>query len=555
MADKNHTKVDILIIGGGIAGLFAAIKAREQGCSVTLVDKGYAGKSGSSPYVGHFAVFNPDWGHDFDAWMDHVSTIGEYLNNRDWTEILFTEGIDRFHDLIEWGVEFERDENGELIFDTYPGMVPNALMLKRQVFGTIMRKRAVRTGVKFVNRVMLTDLITADGTVSGAVGFSVDDGGFRSYQAKAVIITAGAAAFKPQGWPVSELTADGEYMAYRIGAEISGKEFNEPKSASFDYPAYTMGMEWSEYGASVGPPADRGPPQAQSVKCINSNGEEILGRPGSNFLEREFEAHQGRAPVYYRLANGELTQRVGGAATGLSVHTTEGMVPQSTNCESNIPGLFAAGDSCSTMVVGAVYPGIVYGSASAAVTGAQAGLGAASYIKDVPEIKSSATQLKDHETQIFAPTKRTGGFGPQWLTQILQNAMFPYYVLFVKHGDRLQATLTMVEFMRDHLAPQLMVDNPHDLRLAHEVKSMIYNAEAKLRTSLYREESRGTHYREDFPRRDDPDWLAWISLQREGEQMKLWKRSIPKKWWPDLTQPYEKLYEARMPGEKLEAAE
>ena len=155
----------------------------------------------------------------------------------------------------------------------------------------------------------------------------------------------------------------------------------------------------------------------------------------------------------------------------------------------------------------------------------------------------------------FAPTKRTGGFGPQWLTQILQNAMFPYYVLFVKHGDRLQATLTMVEFMRDHLAPQLMVDNPHDLRLAHEVKSMIYNAEAKLRTSLYREESRGTHYREDFPRRDDPDWLAWISLQREGEQMKLWKRSIPKKWWPDLTQPYEKLYEARMPGEKLEAAE
>ncbi len=555
MADKNHTKVDILVMGGGFAGLFAAIKAAEQGCRVTLVDKAYAGKSGSSPYVGHFAVFNPDWGHDYDAWMDHVSTIGEYVNNPEWTEMLFTESLDRYHDLIDWGVEFERDGKGGLIFDTYEGMVPTAPLLKRWVFGPVIRKRAIHAGVNFVNRVMLTDLITVDGAVTGAVGFSLDDGDFRSYQAKAVIMCTGGGALKPQGWPVSELTADGEYMAYRIGAEISGKEFNEPKSASREYPAYTMGMGWTEFGRSVGPPPDLGPPQAQLVKCINSLGEEITNRPGSNFLELEFEAHQGRAPVYYRTEDGGLTERIGGAATGLSVHSTEGLAPQSKDCDSNIPGLYAAGDSCSTMVVGATYPGIGYGSASAAVTGTRAGLSAAAYIKGVAETKITAAQLKDHETQIFAPTKQTGGFGPQWLTQILQNAMFPYYVLFVKHGDRLQATLTMVEFMRDHLAPKLMVDNPHDLKLAHEVKSMIYNAETKLRTSLFRTESRGTHYREDFPRRDDPDWLAWISLQRDGEQMKLWKRPIPEKWWPDLSQPYEKLYEARLPGEVSEAAE
>ena len=555
MAEKNHTKVDILVIGGGFAGLFAAIKAAEQGCSVTLVDKAYAGKSGSSPYVGHFAVFNPDWGHDYDAWMEHVSTIGEYINNRDWTDMLFSESLDRYHDLVEWGVEFEHDENGDLIFDTDEGMVPNAPLLKRWVFGPVIRKRAVHSGVKFVNRVMLTDLITVDGVVSGAAGFSLDDGSFWSYEAKAVVICSGGGAFKPQGWPVSELTADGEYMAYRIGAEISGKEFNEPKSASRDYPAYTMGMGWTEHGRSVGPPPDLGPPQAQRVKCINVHGEEITNRPGSNHLELEFEAHQGRAPVYYRTADGGLTERIGGAATGLSVHGNEGLVPQSKNCDSNIPGLFAAGDTCSAMFVGATYPGIGYGSTGAAVTGARAGLAAAKFISDIPEVKISASQLSDHETKIFAPTKRTGGFGPQWLTQILQNAMFPYYVLFIKQVDRLQATLTMVEFMRDHLAPQLRVDNPHDLKLAHEVQSMIYNAEAKLRTSLYREESRGTHYREDFPNRNDPDWLAWISLQRDGDQMKLWKRPIPEKWWPDLSQPYEQLYAARMPGETLEAAE
>ena len=84
--------------------------------------------------------------------------------------------------------------------------------------------------------------------------------------------------------------------------------------------------------------------------------------------------------------------------------------------------------------------------------------------------------------------------------------MIPYFILFIKHEKRLLAALTIVEFLRDHLVPKLVARDSHELRLAHETRNMILNAEMILKTSLSRTESRGQHYREDYPRRRDPQW-------------------------------------------------
>ena len=73
MGAENIIETDILVIGGGMAGCFAAIKAKEQGADVTLVDKGYVSRSGSSPFARGLMVFNPEWGHDLDIWMNHVN--------------------------------------------------------------------------------------------------------------------------------------------------------------------------------------------------------------------------------------------------------------------------------------------------------------------------------------------------------------------------------------------------------------------------------------------------------------------------------------------------
>jgi len=65
-----------------------------------------------------------------------------------------------------------------------------------------------------------------------------------------------------------------------------------------------------------------------------------------------------------------------------------------------------------------------------------------------------------------------------------------------------------------------------------------------MRASLFRTESRGTHYREDYPRRVDPDWLAWVMIKQVNDKMTVYRKPIPQEWWPDLTTPYEKRYPA-----------
>jgi hypothetical protein len=77
----------------------------------------------------------------------------------------------------------------------------------------------------------------------------------------------------------------------------------------------------------------------------------------------------------------------------------------------------------------------------------------------------------------------------------------------------------------------------------------------RLKASLFRTESRGCHYREDYPRRDDPDWLAWVVLKEENGEMKAFKKPIPKEWWPELSKPYEERYLWRFPGEQLSPAQ
>ena len=128
--------------------------------------------------------------------------------------------------------------------------------------------------------------------------------------------------------------------------------------------------------------------------------------------------------------------------------------------------------------------------------------------------------------------------------------MFPYFVLFVKQQDRLEAALSTVMFLREHLIPRITAQDAHDLRLAHETANMALNAEMKLRASLARTESRGTHYREDYPARDDDNWLAWVLLQQDADgQMTVTKEKVPDEWKPDPTIDYEERYPNRFPGE------
>jgi succinate dehydrogenase/fumarate reductase flavoprotein subunit len=538
MPMENIIETDVLVIGGGMAGCFAAIKAKEKGLTVTLVDKGYVSKSGQTPFAGSYAVYHPDWGHDLKAWMHQIDSVGEYVNNRLWTEIVFNDSYDRYQDLVSWGVEFDKDENGEVLKRTSPLGPCQALFMEWRKFARILRTRVLKAGVTVIDRFMMTDLVKQEGRVVGAVGFRMESHEIHAFMAKATIMSAGAGGFKAAGWPIHELTADADAMAYRVGAEITGKEFSDPHPTSAESPAY-FGSIMKDGKPIFG-------------KLRNAEGHEIMGH-GTLFLDLEFEAHAGRAPITQESPEGIYT-RIGGGASGMSVHKAEGIWPADSYCATNIPGLYAAGDSCGTMQSGAVYASIGLALCGASVTGARAGWGAAEYAVHSEKPTLDEEMFSKLKTAMVAPTERKGGFSPRWVTQVLQGTMIPYYIMYVKHGDRLQAALTLIEFIRDHLVPKLTAQDAHELRLAHETKNMVLNAEMRLKASIFRTESRGCHYREDYPRRDDPNWLAWVKLKKVDGGMNVFKEPIPEEWWPDLSIPYEERYRVRYPGETSPSA-
>ncbi len=539
MSNENVVETDVLVVGGGLAGCFAAIKAKEKGVDVTLVDKGYVSKSGQSPWAGiGIWFFNPEWGHKLDAWMDAVNAIGEYVNNREWTEITFKDSYAVYKDLVSWGVEFaERDltrvrgssnpyyKGGPRIHEgKFTGRGRQALQ--------VMRKQALERGVKILDRIMVTELIKQNGGIVGAIGIPMESRDLFIFKAKATVICTGSGSFKPWGgYPICNLTADGHVMAYRVGAEIAGKEFEDfhPRTGT-------------EISVRRRIRRRRGP-----ERIVNAEGDEILGNTDWYNLGYDFEAHAGRAPLF-RESEDQRIIVSSGECVGMSNHTTDGVWPANKECASSVPGLYAAGDSLGAHVVGATYES-GFATMWAMVTGARAGLGAAEYALQAEKPSVDVEDLAQLKKIVHAPFERKGGFTPRWVTQILQNLMMPYFISRIKHEDRLKAALTLVEFLRDHLVPKITAKDPHELRLAHETKNMVLNAEMRLRASLFRTESRGGHYREDYPRRDDPAWLAWVLLKEENGRMKVWKEPIPKEWWPDLSKPYEERYFGRFPGE------
>ena len=522
---QNEIEADILVIGGGMAGIFAAVKAKEKGLDVILVAKGAVAKSGLTPWANTFAVFNEKWGHSRKVWEDQFHVSGRGINNKVWTNALIDESYARYEDLISWGVKF-----GRKLYQ--PGTF--TLSMEIAEFAPTLRKKIKESGINTMERVMITDLLTYDGRVVGAIGFPLDEEEVIIIRAKATIMCAGAGAFKPSGFPCSSVTSDGDAMAYRVGAEITGKEFVDTHVTSSINPA----------ACHPPPPFGGGPPAFSSPA---SPGTKVRGMG----LEASLAAHVGQAPIYRGPPPGGLPGEgaprfgpppggrsgegppgggaiVGGASAGLSVHKAEGIFPQNEKCASNIPGLYAAGDGLGSMQNGACYAGFGCSLAGSAVQGTRAAEGAAEYASKARKPVVDKAEIERLKKITFEPRERKKGFTPGWVTQILQNTMIPYFVLYVKKKERLKAALTSVEFLRDHFVPKLTAKDTHELRLAHETKNMILNAEMKLRASLFRTESRGNHYREDYPKQNDSDWLAWVKIKDENGKMKLIKEPIPK---------------------------
>lgn len=518
---QDIVETEVLVLGGGFAGAFAAIKAKENGVDVTIVDKGHVGKSGLSPFARGFSTFNKS--QDMKQFQADVSKYGHYLSNQKYTKVFAEHSGACGDDLIAWGAD---------------GITK---------FGDVLRKQIEKNNIRIIERTMVTDLIKQNGRITGAVGFPMEEDKAIVIKAKAVILCTGEGAFKPAGFPSSTNTSDGESMAFRAGAEITGKEFMDCHTTSITNPAgyYIHSIaDWNgTENFNVRPGARAmgfGMDHTTALTFHNEGGPIKMGPPPGERPDGRPDSPPGGMPPGGppggsprggpKYDDPRITI---GASAGLSGHKTAGVWPVDENGFSGVPGLYAAGDALGSMMCGAFYCVGGGSSSGSAAQGVVAGIAAAKYAKTAKKPAISKSELNKITTDIFAPRERDKGYSPAWVTQMLQNTVIPYYALFIKSEKRLKAALSNIEFYRDHFLPKLIAKDTHELRLVHETRNMMLNAEMKIRASLYRTESRGTHYREDFPEKDNKNWLAWIKIKQDKDgSMTLSKESVPKEWGP-----------------------
>jgi succinate dehydrogenase/fumarate reductase flavoprotein subunit len=515
--EQENNETDVLVIGGGMAGLFAAVKAHDAGAKVQLVSKGQLGSSGQTPFAkGIFAYDESNTDFSIDEFVEAVSASALGTSNKAYTRQLAEQSLERVQELREWG-----------FFDS---------ALYNKSFSKPINER----GIEVLERIVITHLIKEKGRIAGAAGFSLDEEKIIFFKAKSVILCTGAGGVKPNGFPICDLTHDGTVMAYNIGAKVTGKEWNDGHPGQLKNAAdcfdgwhgmfekkpettnveihHDLGVDLNYKAYMFGSPLKRGRPGEDLENTLEGGPyvpDEFKNRRPP---KRDSDSTGGGPPKGRKPPKegggppgmaGELS---GGSSAGMAIHKSEGLVPINDKCESNIPGLYAAGDALGSYMVGAIYTQIGSSLAGSAVQGAVAAEAAAEYCKNVALADIPSAKAKKIQEEILAPLKREAGYSPAWVTQTLQGIMIPNFILYIKKENLMQAALAYIEELRDHHMPMLRAADMHELRLAHETANMILSAEMKLKASIMRKESRCSHYRLDYPDVDYENWQAWINI-------------------------------------------
>ena len=569
-------ETDVLVIGCGFAGLNAAVSAKQGGAKVLVMDKGRPGYSGLSPWPSSFRWFDPDRGDKEEAYIQAMMEGGDYIANLNWYRRWLEESKGIYERLTDWGILAQYPKASEA-GDFYD---KEDFWGYRATYDRLDRhKKWIATldryGIPYLEHTMAADLLTADGAVCGAIGLHVPSGQFITVRAKAVVLATGGGSYKPTGYPVGSDTFDGEYMAYELGLPIAGKEFedfhatsnNAPGNAFYDNHWQYLENIWlcggdvaeenaSDYAKNKGNAMALGRVRKAVYGVEVSDGSEIQDVATANYTRRGGSRVYGSDPEEVR--SGKMSTPVGrsdlaGAATGMCCHLTSGIFNgfEVRNDVPGVPGLFIAGDGThATAPSGSAYPcGVGFTSCFCSIDGDHAGKAAAEFIENA-EIKAvSDEEIAAMIEKLSAPLLRDKGFDPNWARDVLHSIMAPYWVSVAKTEPTLRAALTQVEYMRDNVIPRLCARSGHDLRLCLEMQHKVISAEMKLRASLFRAESRGTHYRSDIPYRVDSEYLCYVTVQKGENGMSLEKQPVPAEWTGDVNAAYTDRYHFYFPGE------
>lgn len=535
-------KTDVLVIGGGIAGCFAAIKADKMGKSVAILDKATLRRGGSvGPGMDHVSIGVHPESISYEEARTYAASSKKDLVDPNVTLAVDVHAYDRVKDMEEFGIPVREDDGSYYIW-----RIPErhyCCVSYRGVDTKVKLGQAVeKTKAKIFERTMGVELLKKDGRVVGAIGMNTRTGELMAFLAKATILSTGETTrqyIAPDG-PYNTYfsptnSGDSEAMAYRAGAKMVNMEF-----LYWDYVLVRAG------GGIVGvKPFDK------MAKLVNRFGDVILKTPEESVMRcflMQKELIEGRGPLYWDLR--DLPEEV------IQMHEREmsneypitkqwfkqrnldlrkDLIPMKLDpccimggplvdetLKTSVPGLYAAG--ATTAFARAIV--------GASVTGDIAGEEASKYADAVEEPEVSEEYLRQLEESLLAPLSREDGINPKEL-ELAARELLTEYVGYFKDEHMMTYALEKLTELKSRFMNRLTAANPHELMRCCEVRSIIDYEEMHIRASLYRKETRFrhlanyVHYRADYPD-TDPKWEKWVVVEKgKDSEMTLSTCEIP----------------------------
>jgi len=536
-APYETVETDVLVLGAGGAGLRAAIAAAETGARVQVVCKSLLGKAHTVMAEGGVAAAMHNVAYQ-DSWEVHFADTmkgGKLINDWRMAEIHARESPERVLELERWGAVFDRTWQGRIHqrpfgAHTYPRLAHIGDRTGLELIRTL-QDRAVHTkGVDVHMEVTVFKLLKADGRIAGALAYRRADGSVILYRCGALVLASGGAGkmyrVTSNSW---ESTGDGTALAYDAGAQLRDMEMVQFHPTGMVWPAGVRGILVTEGVRGEGGvlrnkdgerfmeryDRDRMELSSRDVVARAINSEVLAGRGTPHagaFLDithRKPEYIKSKLPSMYeqflKLANVDITRQPMEVAP--TIHYAMGGVRvEAETGASTVPGLYAAGE-----VASGLHGANRLGGNSLSdllVFGKRAGEAAAGAV----EVKSETAALDPAQidtaiAELMAPLDRVAGENPFALQAEIQDAMSAHAPI-VRDGPGLEAGLDKILELRARArkcgtgGSNTLAFNP-GWHTAHDLESMLVNAEALLRSALERKESRGAHARSDFPGTDD----------------------------------------------------
>ncbi|MGD9032113.1 MAG: FAD-binding protein [Desulfobacteraceae bacterium] len=533
---ESHTvSCDVLVIGGGGGGLRAAIEARERGADVLVVSKSRVGY-GNNTYVSKAAFSATGWGDPEDGPQVHLKDTvigGRFLNDQNLVALMAEQAGSQVPFLEKCGVIFWKKEGKVRVAKAAGHSFARHVHAARRVGSELilpLKAYAKRIGVRFGDRVFVTKLLSSGDRIAGAFGVT-ENGVFQVFAAQCVILaTGGFANVYLHTNNAPGITGDGQALAYELGLPIKDMEFVQ------FYPTATgkLGRSILLYEVFV---------LGAGAKLKNAKGEDIIEKHGLSdpmvlTRDRLARAIMGEIAKGLDVEGGVIMDlnpipegkiaRLGplfpskrsvdrkAFIVSPTTHFCMGGVIMDKNTETSVPGLFAVGE------VGAGIHGAnrLAGNALCEVftMGHIAGKGAAQRFGEMRTPKLPRDEISAEKARLESLFTR-GRQDPKTLSRLLKEVMWQKAGI-VRYRGSLEEMLQRIEAFRSPDS-RFQVTTWTQLIRYLEFQNMLLISEMICRAALLRTESRGSHYRSDYPEEDNSNWLKNIVLRKEEGGMRL----------------------------------